>query len=168
MRPTDRWLAFLLVIILAVAVSKHAPAADPQPYTVKLQPTGDSALDAALQGSSTLISLQKSAPVAGFALTERARQDADRFATALHSFGYYKATISTTIGGHKLDDPSLPRMVDDEKTAIALAIAASLASGIKSNFGTYVKPLHVGHCGHRSPPSRCRFRLWRFSAQKAR
>jgi 2-methylcitrate dehydratase PrpD len=36
--------------------------------------------------------------------------------------------------------------LDDEKTAIALAIAASLASGIKSNFGTYVKPLHVGHC----------------------
>ena len=28
--------------------------------------------------------------------------------------------------------------------------------------------LHVGHSGHRSPPSRCRFRLWRFSAQKAR
>ena len=37
--------------------------------------------------------------------------------------------------------------LDDEKTAVALAIAASLASGIKSNFGTYVKPLHVGHCG---------------------
>ena len=36
--------------------------------------------------------------------------------------------------------------LDDEKTAVALGIAASLASGIKSNFGTYVKPLHVGHC----------------------
>ena len=36
--------------------------------------------------------------------------------------------------------------LDAERTAIALAIAASLASGIKSNFGTYVKPLHVGHC----------------------
>ena len=34
----------------------------------------------------------------------------------------------------------------DEQTATALAIAASLASGIKSNFGTMVKPLHVGHC----------------------
>jgi 2-methylcitrate dehydratase PrpD len=33
-----------------------------------------------------------------------------------------------------------------EQTATALAIAASLASGIKSNFGTMVKPLHVGHC----------------------
>jgi 2-methylcitrate dehydratase PrpD len=36
--------------------------------------------------------------------------------------------------------------LDDARTAIALAIAASLASGIKSNFGTYVKPLHIGHC----------------------
>jgi len=31
-----------------------------------------------------------------------------------------------------------------KKQAIALAIAASFASGIKANFGTMVKPLHVG------------------------
>jgi 2-methylcitrate dehydratase PrpD len=31
-------------------------------------------------------------------------------------------------------------------TATALAIAASLSSGIKANFGTMVKPLHAGHC----------------------
>ena len=36
--------------------------------------------------------------------------------------------------------------LDDEQTATALAIAASLAAGIKANFGTMVKPLHVGHC----------------------
>jgi 2-methylcitrate dehydratase PrpD len=36
--------------------------------------------------------------------------------------------------------------LDAERTAIALAIAASLASGIKANFGTMTKPLHVGHC----------------------
>jgi 2-methylcitrate dehydratase PrpD len=34
----------------------------------------------------------------------------------------------------------------EDKVAIALAIAASLASGVKANFGTMVKPLHVGHC----------------------
>ena len=33
-----------------------------------------------------------------------------------------------------------------EQTAVAIAIAASFASGIKANFGTMVKPLHVGHC----------------------
>jgi 2-methylcitrate dehydratase PrpD len=35
--------------------------------------------------------------------------------------------------------------LDEQRTAVALAIAASFSSGIKSNFGTYVKPLHVGH-----------------------
>jgi 2-methylcitrate dehydratase PrpD len=35
--------------------------------------------------------------------------------------------------------------LDRAKTAQALAIAASLASGIKANFGTMAKPLHVGH-----------------------
>lgn len=37
-----------------------------------------------------------------------------------------------------------------ERTAHALAVAASMASGIKANFGTDCKPLHVGHasrCG---------------------
>jgi 2-methylcitrate dehydratase PrpD len=35
--------------------------------------------------------------------------------------------------------------LDRMHTAQALAIAASLASGIKANFGTMTKPLHVGH-----------------------
>ncbi|MGE0716109.1 MAG: MmgE/PrpD family protein [Alphaproteobacteria bacterium] len=34
-----------------------------------------------------------------------------------------------------------------ERTTVALAIAASMAAGLKANFGTMVKPLHVGHCG---------------------
>ena len=34
----------------------------------------------------------------------------------------------------------------EDRIAVALAIAASLASGIKANFGTMVKPLHVGQC----------------------
>jgi 2-methylcitrate dehydratase PrpD len=37
--------------------------------------------------------------------------------------------------------------LDTAKTATALAIAASLASGLKANFGTMVKPLHIGHSG---------------------
>jgi 2-methylcitrate dehydratase PrpD len=35
--------------------------------------------------------------------------------------------------------------LDAPRTATALALAASLASGIKANFGTMTKPLHVGH-----------------------
>ncbi|MAH83453.1 MAG: hypothetical protein CBB68_03705 [Rhodospirillaceae bacterium TMED8] len=34
--------------------------------------------------------------------------------------------------------------LDAEKTATALGIAVSLASGVKANFGTMTKPLHVG------------------------
>lgn len=37
--------------------------------------------------------------------------------------------------------------LDVAQTATALAIAASLASGLKANFGTMVKPFHAGHCG---------------------
>ena len=36
--------------------------------------------------------------------------------------------------------------LDAQGTATALAIAASLASGVKANFGTMTKPLHVGQC----------------------
>lgn len=36
--------------------------------------------------------------------------------------------------------------LDAAQTATALAIGASLASGIKANFGTMTKPMHVGHC----------------------
>ena len=86
-----RRFAVILVVAAGAAAIEPSRGADPQPYTVNLKPTGDSALDAALNGSSTLISLEKSAPVGGFALTERARQDVARFETALRSFGYYKA-----------------------------------------------------------------------------
>ena len=37
--------------------------------------------------------------------------------------------------------------LDVARTARALALAASFASGIKANFGTMTKPLHVGHIG---------------------
>ena len=36
--------------------------------------------------------------------------------------------------------------LDVAKTATSVAIAASMASGIKANFGTYTKPYHVGQC----------------------
>ncbi|HET7158331.1 MAG TPA: MmgE/PrpD family protein, partial [Burkholderiales bacterium] len=36
--------------------------------------------------------------------------------------------------------------LDDAQVAVAIAIAASFASGIKANFGTMMKPLSVGHC----------------------
>jgi len=35
--------------------------------------------------------------------------------------------------------------LDAGKTSVALALAASFASGLKANFGTMTKPMHVGH-----------------------
>jgi len=37
--------------------------------------------------------------------------------------------------------------LDEQSTAMALAIAPSLSSGLKANFGTMTKPLHIGQCG---------------------
>ena len=117
------------VLAAGMALTERSRAADPQPYDVDLKPTGEAALDAALKGSSTLISLQKSAPVAGFALTERARQDAGRFNTALQSFGYYKATVTITIGGHALDDPALAGIIDSAPANPPLKVAVSFDLG---------------------------------------
>ena len=76
------WQAFLV----AVCTIPATRAADPQPYSVTLKPTGDKPLDTALHDASMLVSLEKKAPVGGFALVERAREDdeplADRVCTA--------------------------------------------------------------------------------------
>jgi translocation and assembly module TamA len=134
-RPATWWLMATLLMPVTLQLAGSSRAADPQPYTVTLKPTGDAALDAALQGSATLISLQKSAPVGGFALTERARQDKQRFEAALHSFGYYKATVSLTIAGHALDEPALPTMIDDAPAEPPLEIVGLFNLGPRFRLG---------------------------------
>ncbi len=96
------------VLAIALALQVQAPrAADPQPYTVTLGKTQDSALNAALQGSSELVSLRTAAPAGPFALVARARKDHDRFLTALQSFGYFNGRVDIQINGHPIDDPAL-------------------------------------------------------------
>src|SRR5215472_6340147 len=109
MRQMPRVLPLLVVAMLLGLGS--APAADPQPYSVTLKPTGNVSLDSVLQDASSLISLQDKAPVGGFALVERARQDVDRFQTVLQSFGYYAAKIDITIAGRPISDPALPEVL---------------------------------------------------------
>jgi translocation and assembly module TamA len=82
-------------------------AADPQPYAVTIHGTGNAAIDSALHASSQLESLRKSAPVGPFALIGRAQDDAERLATVLESFGYYRRSLTVTIEGRALDDPGL-------------------------------------------------------------
>ena len=69
-----------------------------------------------------------------------------KISEALHPFHYKKGFHSSgTIGtfGAMAATAKLLRLTP-EQTAHALAIAASMASGIRVNFGTMTKPLHVG------------------------
>jgi 2-methylcitrate dehydratase PrpD len=72
-----------------------------------------------------------------------------RLARAVHFHHYDKGWHPTATLGIFGAAAAASRLLklDPARTAVALAIAASLASGIKANFGTMVKPLHVGQCG---------------------
>jgi 2-methylcitrate dehydratase PrpD len=61
----------------------------------------------------------------------------DHYQKGFHSSGTV-GTFGATVAAAKL------LRLDREATAHALAIAASMASGIRVNFGTMTKPLHVG------------------------
>jgi 2-methylcitrate dehydratase PrpD len=71
-----------------------------------------------------------------------------RIARCVHFHHYTKgwhATATLGVHGAAAAASHLLRL-DARRTATALTIASSLASGIKANFGTMTKPLHVGHC----------------------
>ena len=104
--------ATLAALLAAAAPSDGARAADPLPYTVAFQPTGNAALDAAIKGSSQLAALRTRAPAGPFAVVARARQDLPRLTTALESFGYYAPAVTVTIAGRPLDDPDLPEELE--------------------------------------------------------
>lgn len=76
---------------------------------------------------------------------------ATRIARGVHMHHYDKGWHPTATLGVFGATAAAARLLqlDESQTATALGIAASLASGIKSNFGSMTKPLHVGH-GNRS------------------
>ena len=70
-----------------------------------------------------------------------------RIARGVHFHHYDKGwhpTATLGIFGSVAAAARLLRFTPDQ-TAMALGLAASLASGLKANFGTMTKPLHVGH-----------------------
>ncbi|MEZ5908695.1 MAG: MmgE/PrpD family protein [Hyphomicrobiaceae bacterium] len=71
-----------------------------------------------------------------------------RLARGVHMHHYNKGWHPTaTLGTFGAAAAACRLMgLDADKTTRAIAIAASLASGLKANFGTMTKPLHVGHC----------------------
>ena len=118
------WVALLCLISAPAAY-----AADPVAYTARIAPSGDGGLDAALSGSSQLVALRTRAPAGPFALVARARADVGRLHTALDSFGYYQATVSITIAGRALDDPSLPDVLGALPATPPAPVAVQIARG---------------------------------------
>jgi 2-methylcitrate dehydratase PrpD len=73
-----------------------------------------------------------------------------RLGRAVNMHHYEKGWHPTSTLGAMAVAASCARLLnlDAEQTAMALAMSTSLASGIKANFGSMTKPLHVGHCAH--------------------
>jgi translocation and assembly module TamA len=126
--PPARRAVLCAALALALAATQ-AQGADPQPYTVAIDKTGDDALDKAMADSSMLISLAKTAPVGPFALLARAREDRQRFAAALDSLGFYKATLVLKIGGRALDDPGLDDWLDRAPAEPPVAVTVKAEPG---------------------------------------
>ncbi|MBM9593864.1 MmgE/PrpD family protein [Roseitranquillus sediminis] len=72
-----------------------------------------------------------------------------RLARAVHWHHYDKGWHPTATLGTIAAAGACAHMMglDDERTAAALSIAVSQSAGVKANFGTMTKPLHVGLCG---------------------
>lgn len=70
-----------------------------------------------------------------------------RFARAVHPHHYDKGWHPTSTLGifGTVAACAYAMNLGIEKTTTAMAIATSMASGLKANFGTMTKPLHVGH-----------------------
>jgi 2-methylcitrate dehydratase PrpD len=70
-----------------------------------------------------------------------------RIARAVHFHHYDKGWHPTATLGVFGTVAAASRLLSltVEQTAVALGLAASFASGLKANFGTMTKPLHVGH-----------------------
>ena len=138
MSPFAHMTRLVAAVSLLVALSGPARAADPQPYTVEIAPTGDAALDAAIRDSATLVTLQKRAPVGPFALVARARSDTGRVIAALNSFGYYlgSARFAVVVDGQSrdLDDPALPAALDAAKGSVVVKVTP--VTGDQFHLGT--------------------------------
>lgn len=71
-----------------------------------------------------------------------------RLGRAVNFHHYEKGWHPTSTLGAFGAAAACARLLDLDATrfATALALAASMASGLKANFGTMTKPFHVGHC----------------------
>jgi len=118
-----------ILLVMACLGARAALAADPQPYSVKFDPTGNKELDSSLKASSQLESLRSSAPAGPFALIGRAQSDIERMQTVLESFGFYRREVSVTIAGHALDDPELANTLLAMPKSPAVPVQVKIQTG---------------------------------------
>ncbi len=132
----SRWMFPLLAVVLVLPPARISRAADPQPYTVALAPTGNAALDQALHDSSTLVSLQTTGPTGGFGLIARATSDVGRLQAVLGSFGYYDGKVTLRIDGLPPDDPALPDRLQAAPADPPVKVAVAFTTGPQFHLGT--------------------------------
>jgi translocation and assembly module TamA len=111
------------------AVAEFAMSADPQPYTVKFDSTGDKSLDTAIKSSSQLESLRKTAPAGPLALIGRARADVTRMETACDSFGFYGRRVHVTVNNLALDDSTLASTLESLPKSPAVIVRVHIETG---------------------------------------
>lgn len=121
-------LTGLLLLALLTTISA-ASAADPQPYSLSINGTGNGPVDDAIRATSLLASLRTSAPAAPFALIDRARGDVGRFETVLRGFGYYKGAVAVSVNGHDVSDPVLPDILEQVPKGQAVGIKVTIGLG---------------------------------------
>ena len=122
------WRRRILIVVACFGASV-ANAADPQPYSVKFDSSGNKALDTAIKASSQLESLRSTAPVGAFALIGRAQSDVARMETALESYGFYQHKVSITISGLSIDDPGLAPLLLAAPSSPAVPVQVHIDTG---------------------------------------
>lgn len=114
------------LVVASCVICTFAFGANPVGYTVVFEPTGNSHLDSLLKGSSSLEQLHGKLKTGPFALISRAEADRKTLMTVLESQGYDSGSVTITIDGHKLTDPSLPQTLErapaSKKATVKIAV----------------------------------------------
>jgi translocation and assembly module TamA len=122
-------LPILALTFVSLLFVHPVEAADPQPYAVRIDKTGNSDLDDAMQKVTLLKTLRKNAPVDPFALVARASSDIPRMQAVLESFGYYQAQESITIAARALSDPNLITYLDSVPAGQSVPVYVAIKTG---------------------------------------
>lgn len=122
-------LAVLTLSFVCVVFVQPADAADPQPYKVHIDKTGNGDLDDALHQTSLLATLRKSAPVDPFGLVARSASDIPRMQSALESFGYYQPSIAISASGRDISDPTLLTYLDGVPNGQTVDVYVKIKTG---------------------------------------